>query len=509
MKKKYIILMVGMLTIYIVSCTKLDQNLTGQLSSSSTEISPDGLLKGVYSALSAPIQPQDKLWALSQHTTDETVGPTRAGDWDDNGIWRVLHAHTWNAEHAYALNTWKDLLNVQFQATTTIESTTDKNIVAEAKFLRALSMFYLLDCWDQVPFRESNKDLTIVPTVKKGVECVNYIISELESILNDLPDYSNANKTKANKVAARTLLMKLYLNKGVYANRATPTFAPGDMAKVLENATVINSVKSGLDTNYFENFDPNNDGTKGSDIIFSLSNIPGTTSNNNVRSRWYCTMHYNQTPSGWNGFTTLGEFYDNFSSTDKRRGGNYQGQTNVSGVKVGFLIGQQYDQTGTALKDRTGAALSFTRDVALIEKGANLEVTGIRVIKYPIDYVSTGDDKTNDYVIFRFADVALMAAEAALRTGNTATALPLYNGLRSLRIANYTSTSTVTLDDIYKERGREFYWEGWRRNDMIRFGKFLSSRTLKTGVSDVKYLLFGIHPQQLALNPNLKQNPGY
>jgi hypothetical protein len=66
----------------------------------------------------------------------------------------------------------------------------------------------------------------------------------------------------------------------------------------------------------------------------------------------------------------------------------------------------------------------------------------------------------------------------------------------------------TTLDGIYLERGKELWWEGWRRNDMIRFGKFLQARELKPYVSDNKYALFPI-PADALFNANLKQNPGY
>jgi hypothetical protein len=70
------------------------------------------------------------------------------------------------------------------------------------------------------------------------------------------------------------------------------------------------------------------------------------------------------------------------------------------------------------------------------------------------------------------------------------------------------AAAPATLDGIYAERGRELWWEGWRRNDMIRFGKFLAARQLKPGVSNAKYLLYPI-PADALFNSNLKQNPGY
>ncbi|MET0298978.1 MAG: RagB/SusD family nutrient uptake outer membrane protein, partial [Flavitalea sp.] len=65
-----------------------------------------------------------------------------------------------------------------------------------------------------------------------------------------------------------------------------------------------------------------------------------------------------------------------------------------------------------------------------------------------------------------------------------------------------------TLENLLDERGRELYWENYRRQDLIRFGKFLEPNQLKT-VSDPKYLLFTIPNEQIAVNPNLTQNPGY
>jgi hypothetical protein len=149
--------------------------------------------------------------------------------------------------------------------------------------------------------------------------------------------------------------------------------------------------------------------------------------------------------------------------------------------------------------------LAFTPEVKLKETGSNLEITGIRVMKYPIDYTG-GDQADNDYVIFRYADVLLMKAEALLRTGSTAAALTIVNSIRTKRGA--TVLAALDLQALLDERGRELYWEGWRRQDLIRFGKFLEPWQEKP-TDDVKYLIFPIPAEQLAVNPNLTQNEGY
>jgi hypothetical protein len=149
----------------------------------------------------------------------------------------------------------------------------------------------------------------------------------------------------------------------------------------------------------------------------------------------------------------------------------------------------------------------FTPEVSSIETGANLEVTGIRVLKYSPDYVNDGNGKVdNDFVYYRYPDVLLMKAEALLRQGNAGGALPLVNQVRAARGA--TPMASVTLDQLLDERGREFYWESSRRLDLIRFGKFLQPWQEKP-TDDPRNLIFPIPSQQLAVNANLKKNPGY
>ena len=231
------------------------------------------------------------------------------------------------------------------------------------------------------------------------------------------------------------------------------------------------------------------------------------------------TMHYNQNPGGWNGFTTLTDLYDRFEATDKRRGQAYNqagGPPNPGNrINVGILAGQQYNlTTDVPLQDRGGAPLAFTPNVELIETGPDLEVTGYRAYKYPIDYVNS-ENVDNDYVYFRFSDVLLMKAEAILRggTGTTAgvygnTPLALVNSIRTQASRGASALASVDLNTLLDERSRELYLETWRRQDLIRFGKF-NEPFGKKGQTDPKYVVYAIPNQQLAVNPNLTPNPGY
>ncbi|TAH05373.1 MAG: RagB/SusD family nutrient uptake outer membrane protein [Sphingobacteriales bacterium] len=499
---KYLTVVLG--AAVAVSCTKLEE--TQRDSVNFQRATAAGLLQGAYNSLGG-LQTQDVVWALEEHSSDEALGPTRGPDWDDNGVWRVIHNHQWDADHSIVRNTFNSLLTAQFSATAVLEQSPSASEAAQAKFIRALSVFLVLDLYDQVPFRADLKDLKQLPVTLKGAEAADKVIEEANAALTDLPN-AGSSTWIANKDAARVLLMKAYLNRGVYANRVTPTFAAADMNQVITLADqILGNARYTLSDNFFTNFAPNNNSAS-KELIYTLENTIGVRGGNN-RFNWFCTLHYNQKPSGWNGFTTLADFYDKFEAADTRRGGTYPGLTNVTGLRTGFLVGQQFDQNGTELKDRKGAPLAFTREIALRETGNNLEVTGIRVIKYVPDFAQGIDGNAeNEYVIFRLADVMLMKAEAQLRLGQTAAALTIVNTLRAKRGAS--ALTTLTLQGLLDERGREMYWEGWRRNDLVRFGKFLDGvGPTRPNKSGNERLIFPIPNQQLAVNPNLTQNPGY
>jgi hypothetical protein len=359
----------------------------------------------------------------------------------------------------------------------------------------------------------------------------------------------NANNgvTLANQDACRFLLMKLYLNHGAFVNRAAPTFSDADMQQVitLGNAILSNS-KYGFEKEYFDIFSPNNSATK--EAIFSLPNARGANTGSgfygNLQNRWYATVHYNQydklaPQSGWNGFSTMGEFYNTFgvngtaltqtqadTSADHRLGNRpYAGETDKSGLKPGILIGQQLTEDSVAIQDRKGNPLKYTNgdevpanlDVSLLP---SIETSGFRVVKYAPDLTDPTNPTAsyqvpgNYYILFRYADALLMVAEAKMRAAapDNAGALALVNQLRTARHATpLTSMTLVNTGNIYDpntllaERGRELYWEGKRRQDLIRFGVFKNAWRLKPA-DNGNYYVFPIPSQDLSKNPNLIPN---
>ena len=499
---------------------ELNESLEGQLTEAQVrrgELS--SLLQGVYNAQRDPIQGCVSVFALEEVSTDARIMPTRGPDWDDNGKWRQLFNHSWDANNERVRETYTQLNGIIYASTDLLRFNPTLQQQAEARFLRAWASFLVLDLYDQVLYREPGERLSELSRVRKGTAALDYIVSEINAVQANLPD---GPVSRANKDAARVLLMKCFLNKGVYANRAAPTFAVADMNQVITLADqIISSNRYSFAPNYFDNFAPNN-GAIGRENIFTQENTFGNSGP--TRDFWKFVSHYNMRPvDGYNGPATTAAFYDLFEATDKRRGVAYDvagGPANPGRrINVGFLAGQQYNlATDVPLQTRGGAPLSFTKDINLFETGPDLEAKGIRPTKYPVDYVSEGkggNGAENDHVSFRLADVLLMKAEAILRGGTPtsagsfgATPLAIVNALRTDPSRGASALTALSLDALLDERGRELYGESWRRQDLIRFGKFLQARKDKPQ-SASKHLIYPIPQTQVDVNSNITQNPGY
>jgi hypothetical protein len=542
-----IFMIAGASLLAVTSCTKLDQKVAGSIIYVPSSSNAQSVLNATYNNFGGFSHGQDPMFSLNENTGDMCLVPTRGGDWDDNGVWRVLHAHTWTSTHGQFVSIFNGLGGMESNALATLASSPTPVQADEANFLLSVAQYYFLDFFGQVPYREVADYNSIKPApVYTPAAAVDAIVTRLNGIItrNALP--SSNRPYKASIDAAKFLLMKVLLNKGAFINKAAPTFTDADMNQVITLGTqLITSGSYTLNPEYFNNFAPNA-GATSTESIWAWPNngssnpLPGINSGG-INARWCMTLHYNSFDqggayggAGWNGFSTVADFYNSFeghgdgtpntvidNTKDRRLGGRvFAGVTNVSGLKPGLLAGQQYNEAAVAEVDRQGHPLKFMPDVHLIETDANtLEIAGIRIVKYPPDYSAyTGGNQKNQLQIFRFADVLLMVAEANLRltSPNNAAALALVNTLRVARNAT-PWVGTVTLanasnvadpNTLLAERGRELYWESWRRNDLIRFGVFLKPWALKP-TDDPRNLLFPIPSDQLIANPNLSQNPGY
>jgi len=475
---------------------------------------PAAALTGVYNQLRT-MRGVTNTFALMEHTTDEMMGPTRGTDWSDFGVWRQLHAHTWDPSHGQVLATWNDLNAGIFRATQVIDApTSTARQVAEAQFLRAFFAFYVMDLYGQVPFRPSNAAPSAIPSVLQRPEAFAFIVQDLRAARPQLPNLtSGADAGTASQEAVDFLLARLYLNRAVYTTStpASPsagpyTFAAADMDTVIARVqAIIDNPYTDL-TSYWDNFHWDNT-IRSNELVFVKAEAAAT--GGNFTTFWW-TLHYNDSPSGCcNGFVTLGGFYDLFETADVRRTAYITGMTDSTGVKAGILVGQQYKSYTDSLtpvgplSDRGGHPLVFTRNVDLLYSN---ETMGFRVVKYLIRPGAQRDQAGTDWVFFRYADALLMQAEAQFRKGATGPALTIVNQIRTNRGASVLAS--ITEQDLLKERGRELYWEGWRRHDLIRFGVFTLAWEAKP-VSGAYRVMFPIPQRALDTNPNLVQIQGY
>lgn len=534
----------------MIGCSKLNQPLNNALTTAQAKdaFSAANFLAGAYNDVGNPWSDMGNICALEEVTSDECVVPTRAKDWDDNGAWRALHFHTYGTVGVGEIEGMFNALNkINFDATNVLSFSYTPSQGAQARFLRALALYQILDLYGQFPFRNPGDNLLNAPPVLTGDSAVQFIVSELNAILPDLP--TTGSSAVATQNAARVLLMRTLLNRGAFINRAAPTFDDADMQKViLIGDTIINSGTYSYETNYFKNFDNNN--SSSTEAIFACPNVSGVATNNtNIANRWYAPSHYNMyTPlnpaAGWNGFSTFANTYNSFAVNgatttqtpadtvlDQRLGGRfYPGCTDQSGLRPGFLIGQQYNENKQKIMDRNGNFLTFLPDFTpdMHINGPLLELNGYRILKYPPDFsqgVKSYQNGGNWIMIFRYSEVVLMVAEALKRQASPddVAALNLVNDLRSHRGAvaltnmdlvspatsNKSDTAAVYAPNtLLAERGRELYWENVRRTDLIRFGVFLNAWAYHQP-STPQYLLFPVPPASLAANPNLKQNPGF
>jgi starch-binding outer membrane protein, SusD/RagB family len=482
---------------------------------------PAAALIGVYNQL-RQLRGVGNTFALMEHSTDEMMGPTRGTDWSDFGVWRQLHAHTWDPSHGQVLGTWNDLNAGIFRATQVVEASAPASTprqIAEARFLRAFFAFYVMDLFGQVPFRPSNAPPAAIPDVMDRSEAFAFIVQDLLAARPALPILTSGDSAgTASQEAVDFLLAKLYLNRAVYTT-STPalpsagpyTFLPADMDTVIARVqSIINNPYTDL-TAYWDNFHWNNT-TLSKELVFVKGETAGA--DGNFTTFWW-TLHYNNSPSNCcNGFVTLSDFYDLFETADVRRHAYIPAMTAPTGVWAGILEGQQYPgytdpntPVLPPLKDRGGNLLIFTRAVDLFYSNERM---GLRVIKYPFNPGAQRDRPGTDFIFFRYADALLMQAEAYFRKGQTAQALTIVNQIRATDPNNRGASplASISAQALLDERGRELYWEGWRRQDLIRFGVFTTAWEWKP-VSGAYRVMFPIPQRALDTNPNLVQIKGY
>jgi hypothetical protein len=532
MKRTPIIVFILAVLLGSIACTKLkvpveSQYVSGNFPTTTNDYA--ALFGTMYSNLSSNYA--ITYWRMQELSTDEAILPARDGNFDDGGQYRQMHYHIWTYDHPYVTGIWQwgfgGINNCNRLMTLTVQSKADTVTktanLAEIRAMRALYYFFMMDLYGNVPLITSFPVAT-PPATQPRAKVFQFIESELLSIAQKLPSKTSSLATntlqygRPTKAMAFALLMKLYLNADVYTGGATRYNDVVAMAdSIQKNSNYY------LDARYRDIFLPNN-GPQINETIFAIpydQQIPG---NQFTRFGFY---YYLVNAYGFNvgesiAMSTTPEFYARFNIP-----GDFRTKT--------WLVGPQFYPDGTGGFTNQPVYYPGTTTQIVINPTLTLippkpmdlgntiasQAEGIRSIKYYPDPTTIQATRLNgnDVPVFRLADVYLMKAEAILR-GATATSVNgvlqtpgyLVNLLRTR--AGAQVAPTVTLDTLLDERARELSWEGWRRNDLIRFGQFEKSYPLPpsdplTMNTDVRRRLFPVPISEIKLNSNLVQNPGY
>jgi hypothetical protein len=361
---------------------------------------------------------------------------------------------------------------------------------AEARFLRALSYWHGIDLFGDIPLLTEADPLGSTPPLQSTrSEIYTFIVSELNDIAGSLPAAGAANYGRATGPAAKMLLAKLYLNAGVYTG--TPNYSGA-----LTAAQDVIASSYTLDNNFQRMFKADNNSSP--EIIFSIPQDglkTQTWGGVTFLIHASCGASMSATAYGidgcWWGLRLKPQAYNNYSAGDNR-------------ASYFYTTGQQV---------QVNAIGNFNDGIAA-PKFQNVTTSG-----------APGSHPTHvdtDFPVFRLADAYLIYAEAHLRGGGgtAGQALTYVNALRQRAYGGASgniSAAQLTLDFVLNERGRELLWEGHRRTDLVRYGRFTGSSyiwawkggTLAGVGTDAKYNLYPLPANELVANPNLKQNPGY
>ncbi len=455
------------------------------------------------------------LWNLQEITTDEAICA-----WGDVGI-ADLNTQTWSSSNPFVTALYQRLSLSITYANDFIKNTngsSDPNIVrynAEARYLRALAYYWLMDLFGNPPFTTDADGVgKFYPKQISRAKLFNYVVSELHAIENKLGD-PGFSYPQADKAACWMLLARTYLNAKVFTGTAK-----WDSCKIYCDK-VITSNKYSLATNYRQNFSADNDYLHNREMIFAFEQ-DGTYTQGYVGTTFIIEsssdatyiraedFHGLTSNTNWNGNRTRLQFMNVLVDTLATYG-------NIQVPASDPLFSQCKDKR---------VFLKMKKSMKIPSPSSSGDY-GIGVYKFTAKNadgtIPAGQNPAfanTDFPIFRYADAIIMRAEAEHNLNNNAAAAADINLIRTRAFGDESGNITagdVTDQFILDERGREFYYEAQRRTDLVRFGKFTNGNynwmwkgNAYNGTNTDSHLdLFPIPGAEVSANPNIKQNTGY
>ena len=539
MKLNKLFLTAGLFAIALVSCTDLEVTPSSQYTedpSKNSGVDPmivvEAKMADVYFHLSGTLG--RRYMEAQCLASDEFTCLAFDGGYYDDGTYAHQALHNSYATDA-SLDWYSEVTAGITKANTILEElgSASTQMTAPARAMRAYFTWMLMDSFGDTPILEKvPAEGEVIPRSPRK-EVAEWIESELVEIIPALTeDVTDNTYGKPTRWMAEALLAKLYINWAVYTADGVENYDAATAANqklddcIAACDDIISSGKFNLGSvDYLHKFSYDN-GPRVEDFIYAMPydalNLQGFQY---ARPRSFKQLK-NMLP---NVYGSADKFTQSF-------GGNmvvtpefvklFSLEGDIRNLSI--LRGDVYNRDPKTLKPTNepfmynGKQVHFTDNITLIKQDNTIDVgnddnaiqQGAHSIKWfivPEDY-NNGRNQSNDLPLFRYADILLMKAEALARLGQSG-AKDLFNQIRAYAGAPQISAEP-SLEDIYQERGREFFDENWRRNDMIRFGHFEDEffphyKNFPDANFDKRHRIFPVEQEMLDLNPGWTQNPGY
>jgi hypothetical protein len=541
--KKVSLYIISILLLAGTACTKLDEKVYSEVIATNfyhnkQEVMAAVLRPFTHARAWATMQDRHGYWRLQELTADQQAWPQKGRHGYDGAQWIRQHYHQWTVvdraiEEPWELmywgigfcnNTLADLANVDFTKIGMTDA--DKaSIIAETKVVRAWHYLKLMDLYGNIPIVTTVGEPASPPTQSRA-EVFAFIEKELKENVDLLPNLNATLVGRVSKAAGYAMLAELYINAQVWTGTQRWDDCISACDKIINGQTGGLNGSPALDSNILAPFSVTNHLSK--ENIFQIAfdyrasgDAPGYTG---VFWHYRERQIYNAERDGNNEWVTTPNAFNSYKDNDLRK-------------KEWFLFGLQKkhpalranaaDSVVLGTEEYAGQPLVFVNNIRRNSEGETgeggmtrgEENSGARFNKYRPGSIDDANYLGNDFVVYRLTEIYFFKAEALMRKNNgvaTQDAVDLINASkkRAFTAADWPAeaytVSSLTLDELLAEKGREFIFEGKRRSDMIRFGKFVTASWWDhTPSNDKKWELFPIPNKQLVINRNLKQNDGY
>lgn len=483
---------------------------------------------------------QDGWWRPAELSADQLAWPTKGRHGEDGGKWKRLHYHTWNVDEGGLNNAWSLMYWGMGLCNDPIEQLSKRDItqmgitqvekdsyIAELKLLRAFHYLKLMDLFGNIPV-VTQVGQPAKPETKPRAEVFKFIESEIKENIDKAPKLSRGMLGRMSQAGAYAMLVELYLNAEVWTGTARWDDCIAAADKMINNEGGGQNGVMALDPNINDQFTTTNDLSK--EVIFSIAyNYKVAGFESGWPGEFY---HFKQQEiygggrNGNDGIVVIPGVFTTYDNTDKRK-------TNwlLEGPMFKFV-----DPTKPVLasEEYNGQQLVFVDNIRKNKAGSTLsnmsegeENSGVRFNKYKLGNQFPGpggvpdiDPNYNngDWNVYRLTWIYFAKAEAMMRKSGGVADAAVCQLINACKSRAYSATDwpshaytpgSLTMDELLAERGREFIFEGFRRDDLIRFGKFATGTWWDHAPSTATRALYPIPQQQRDLNINLQQNPGY